>query len=81
MEIKDIHKKKKTEKRKAEKKMKLMMKKAGFNINAVRHEIYSYQLYLRHQHAWKQPYWIIRAQSNNNMKNKDQQHISPGVNT
>lgn len=70
---------KQTQKRKAEQKMKLIMKKTGFNLDALKREIYSYQFRFVNQPSWNQPFSTIWAQSSNDMKNKNQQHGSPGV--
>ena len=69
--------KKQTQKRKAEQKMKLMMKKAVFNLDSLKREIYSYQFRFV-KPSWKQPFSTARSHSSNNMKDKNQQLGSPG---
>ena len=66
--------KKKTQKRKAEQKMKLIMKKAGFNLEKLRHEINIYQLRFRDQHTLREPHWISWKQTSDDMKNKNQHY-------
>ncbi len=66
--------KKKTQKRKAEQKIKLIMKKAGFNLNALKREISSYQFGFKNQYTWRQPYWTSLKQTNDDMKNKNQHY-------
>ena len=69
--------KKQIQKRKAEQKMKLIIKKAGFNLDRLKHEIYGYQFSFVDQPSWKQPFSSAWAHSSNEMKNKNQQHRSP----
>jgi hypothetical protein len=71
--------KKKIQKRKAEQKMKLIMKKAGFNIDTLKREIYSHQFRFVDQPSWKQPFSTAWPHSSNDMKNKNQQPGSPGA--
>ena len=71
--------KKQTRKRKAEQKMKLIMKKTGFNIDTLKREVFSYQFRFADQQAWKQPFSTAWAHSSNEMKNKNQQLGSPGL--
>lgn len=70
--------KKKTQKRKAEQKMKLIMKKAGFNLDSLKREICSYQFRFV-KPSWKQPFSTTWSHSSNNMKHKNQHLGSPGV--
>jgi hypothetical protein len=68
-----------TKKRKLEQKMKSMMKKAGFNLDSLKREIYSYQFRFVDQPSWKQPFPTMWTHSSNDMKNKDWQLGSPGA--
>jgi len=69
--------KKQTQKRKAEQKMKMMMKKAGFNLDSLKREIYSYQFRFV-KPSWKQQFSTARHHSSNYAQNKNQQLGSPG---
>ena len=71
--------KKQNQKRKAEQKMKSNMKKAGFNIDTLKREIYSYQFCFVDNSSWKQPFSTAWLHSRNDMKHKNQQLGSSGV--
>jgi len=70
---------KQTQKRKAEQKMKLIMKKAGFNIDTLKREINGYQFRFVDQPSWKQPFSTTWPHSSNDTHNKNQHLGSPGV--
>jgi len=70
--------KKQTQKRKAEQKMKLIMKKAGFNLDSLKREIYSYQFRFV-KPSWRQPFSTAWSHSSNDTQNKNQQLGSPVV--
>ena len=67
--------KKQNQKRKAEQKMKLIMKKAGFNIDALKREILGYRFNFEYQQpSWNQllPQAVLHQCSR--PMNKEQQH-------
>jgi len=72
--------KEKTLRRKAEQIMKYMNKKAGFDLNALKREVYSYQFHFGDKPSWNQSFPAAIEQHNgNDIKNKDHQHKSPEV--
>lgn len=72
--------KEKTLRRKAEQKMKYMNKKAGFDFNALKREIYSYQFHFVDKPSWNQSFPATIKHNSNDIKNKDHQHKSLEVN-
>ena len=78
MEMKDINKKK-TLKRKLEQKIKYLNKKARFDLNALKREVYSYQFRSFKKPSWSKSFHVEKEHNNYVFKNKDQQHGSPGV--
>lgn len=72
--------KEKTLRRKAEQKIKYMDKKAGFDLNALKHEIYSYQFHFGDKPSWNQSFSATMEHNSNDIKNKDHQYKSMEMN-
>lgn len=71
-------KKKKLERKKA-KKIKEMQKQEGINLNALRREIYTYQLRLIRQPTWNQSFITRTERFSYKTKEKEQGNMPPGV--
>jgi hypothetical protein len=71
-------KKRKIERKKA-KKIKEINKQGTLNLNALRREIYAYQLRLIHQPTWNRSFIIRAERFNIRIKDKDQDNAPPAV--
>ena len=78
MEIKDMNKKK-TLKRKLEQKIKYLNKKARFDLNDLKREVYSFQFRSFEKTSWNQSFPVVKGYNNDFFKTKDQQHEVMGL--